>query len=181
MAFLIFQYNSGDCVAVTPHSKKPYGYQDEEVGDFKTVGVEYDFDPATEFCSCLELSEDGTTVTNKYPGKTVEEQKELFNNSVKQKAYDLRYRLSIEAIKGQVNTAAGMLKLIEPRAIEVDKISGNTEKQTMLAQWRSEARAWNNTREQLFRDTVNTMEDIEAFEIDWLKEFLIQNPVPDVE
>ena len=36
MAFLIFQYNSGDCVAVTPHSKKPYGYQDEEVGDGTT-------------------------------------------------------------------------------------------------------------------------------------------------
>lgn len=181
MAFLIFQYTDGECSAVTPLDSKPFGFENENNGSFKLVGVEYDFDLATEFCSCLELSEDGTTVTNKYPGKTLQEQKDLFDASIKEKDYQVSFEIAIERIKGQVNVAAQKLQLIEPRAIEIDKIAGNTEKQTILAQWRNEARAWNNTREQLFRDTVTNREELDQFNTDWLTDFLIQNPVPVIE
>jgi len=181
MAFLIFQYADGELTSVTPFDSKPVGFEDEVQERRKLIGLEYDFNPENEFISALVLSEDGTTVTNKYPGKTAAEQQDLFNTEKRNVVFQQGIRDARERIKGQVNVAARMLDLIKPRAIELDGISGTKEKQTILAQWRSEARAWNNTREQLLDDTVTTAEELEEFNADWLSDFLVQHPVPVIE
>lgn len=177
MAFLIFRYNQDDgkLTSVTPYDEIPYGFENQD----NAVGIEYDYDPETEFISALVLSEDKTTVTNKYPGKTVEEQKELWQQEIDQAVFSHNLNICVGIIKSQVRVLIEKLRFSELRAVELDALNGNNDNQITLARWRVAVRDANNAHEQLLLSSVTTQEQLDQFNLNWSEKFLSENPVPE--
>jgi len=177
MAFLIFTYtpDGGKLNSVTPYDDIPYGFENQD----NAAGVEYNYNPEVEFISALVLSEDRKTVTNKYPGKTVEEQKELWQQEIDQEEFSHDLNISVGIIKAQVRSLIEKLRFAELRAKELDAINQNTDNQTILARWRSAVRDANNSHEQLLLSSVTTKEELDQFNLNWSTKFLSENPVPE--
>ena len=143
--------------------------------DSENVVLEYDYDPSTEFISALGLSEDKTSVVNKYPGQTLDEQKASFDADQKVEQLSCEKNRLRARIKSLVADLIEPLENDEKKAKEVDATNGNTNKQREIAIYRRSVRSANNAHEQLL-DAITDVEDIYNFDPDWTKTFTETKP-----
>ena len=102
--------------------------------------IEYDFDPSTECLQSLRLSDDKKTLTNAHPGKTRDEQWQIFKDA--EAALSLQFRK--DDAKARVSAYAK--ELLEEmdweteKAEEQDFLAGNNNKMVALATKRKKIR-----------------------------------------
>lgn len=140
--------------------------------------VEYNYDNTTEILDSLTLDSDKTTVVNRFPGKTLEEQKVLVTQESMQKRIDTFKKDKRSRIKTYVKEVLEDIEWRQERAEELDELEGagvNT-RQTKLAMYRKATRDANNAHE-LLLNPLTTEAEIEAFDADWTKEFKAANPI----
>lgn len=175
MAYLHFKLNpDGTRGSINVYDSDPGIANGEE-----DVVIEYDFDPNVDFISALELSEDKTSVSNKYPGKTVDEQKVLFDEERKLEQVPVEKERLRQRIKAYVTDIVEPLENDEKKAKEVDSTNGNVDKQRQIAVYRVAARAANNAHEQIL-DSLTTLEETEAFDPNWTTEFKLTHERPSI-
>lgn len=141
----------------------------------ENVVIEYDYDPSSEFISALELSEDKTSVVNKYAGQTLDEQKASYEAD--QKALQIvseKNRLR-QRIKSLVSDLIEPLENDEKKAKEVDATNGNQNKQREIAIYRRSVRSANNAHEEIL-DSLTDFDEIQNFDPDWRKTFTDTKP-----
>tara|TARA_B100001996_G_scaffold351143_1_gene310980 strand:+ start:901 stop:1446 length:546 start_codon:yes stop_codon:yes gene_type:complete len=129
--------------------------------------IEYDFDPSTECLQSLRLSDDKKTLTNAHPGKTRDEQWQIFKDA--EAATALKFRK--DDAKARVSAYAR--ELLEEmdweteKAEEQDFLAGNNNKMVALATKRKKIRDDGNAH----RAKVDALADedaVLAFDARWI-------------
>ncbi len=125
--------------------------------------IEYDFDPSTECLQSLRISDDKKTITNAYPGKTRDEQWQLFKDA--EAALSLKFRK--DNAKGRVS--AWTREILEEmdweteKAEEQDFLAGNNNKMAALAAKRKKIRDDGNAHRAKI-DALTTEDAVQAFD-----------------
>ena len=142
MAFIVWRNTEGDTDGIVNGARGIYPDKAScpvEDSDDDLV-IEYAFDASTEDIRSLQLSADKKTITNKYPGKTLAEQRVLIKDA--EEASKLNFR-KISA-KGRVSSWTGELldhmDWKTERAEEQDFLAGNNNKMVALATERKKIR-----------------------------------------
>jgi len=170
MSYIHFRLNpDGTVGSVMAYDSDP-GYSGSD-----DVVVEYDYDPSSEFISALELSEDKTSVVNKYAGQTLDEQKASYEADAKAKQLATEKQRLKERIKSLVSDLIEPLENDEKKAKEVDATNGNLNKQREIAIYRSSVRAANNAHEEIL-DSLTDFDEVQNFDPDWRKNFTGTKP-----
>ncbi len=140
--------------------------------------VEYDYDDTVEALDSLTLDSDKTTVVNRFPGKTLEEQKVLIAEEGIQKRIDTLKKDKLNSIKRCVKEVLEEVEWRQERAEELDALEGDgvNTRQAKIAAWTGAARDANNAHE-LLLNPLTTEAEIEAFDEDWKKDFYAANPI----
>ena len=161
MAFIVWNHNelkgAGAVMAYPTREACPV-----EDGDDDLV-IEYAYDVSTEDLRSLRLSDDKTTITNKHPGKTLDEQIAL--NIAEQRAENLSLK------KERLKTRIGVWthEILEEwdwktqKAEEQDFLAGNNNKMTALATVRKKIRDDGNAH-QAKVDALADAAAVEAFD-----------------
>jgi len=175
MAFIYFV-----TVGTTTEPTKVYE-SNPFVGEELSSGVycvEYDYDDTVEALDSLTLDSDKTTVVNRFPGKTLEEQKVLLTEEALQKRIDTLKKDKLNSIKRCVKEVLAKVEWRQERAEELDALEGDgvTTRQAKIAAWKGAARAANNAHE-LLLNPLTTEAEIVAFDEDWKKDFYAANPI----
>lgn len=173
MSYIHFRLDPGDGGAIA--SVMAYDSDPGIIADSENVVIEYDYDPSSEFISSLTLSEDKTSVINKYPGQTVDEQKASFDADQKAKQIACEKNRIRQKIKSLVIDLIEPLENDEKKAKEVDATNGNTNKQREIAVYRKAVRDANNAHEQLL-DATTDYDEVINFDADWRKTFTETRP-----
>lgn len=165
MAFIVWNHNelkgAGAVMAYPTREACPV-----EDGDDDLV-IEYAYDVSTEDLRSLRLSDDKTTITNKHPGKTLDEQIAL--NIAEQRAENLSLK------KERLKTRIGVWthEILEEwdwktqKAEEQDFLAGNNNKMVALATERKKIRDDGNTLVGQV-DALTTDEELEAFDFRYI-------------
>lgn len=165
MAFIVWNHNelkgAGAVMAYPTREACPV-----EDGDDDLV-IEYAYDVSTEDLRSLRLSDDKTTITNKHPGKTLDEQIAL--NIAEQRAENLS--LKKERLKTRIGVWTG--EILEEwdwktqKAEEQDFLAGNNNKMVALATERKKIRDDGNTLVAQV-EALTTDEELDAFDFRYI-------------
>jgi|TARA_B100001996_G_scaffold343657_1_gene298897 hypothetical protein len=122
-------------------------FSPENYGDYALV--EYPFDPETEVTTSLVLSADGTTLSNPWAGKTIQEQRDLHEADMK--ANRIAEYKADRIIQVKMQASMKIETLTQPwkieRATEQDLIAGNNDKMRAIAVAKQEIRDASNAME----------------------------------
>lgn len=176
MAFLFFSTRDGKVELTNSWDTDPAFEADELApGDYC---VQYDFDPDTEEYGSLVLNDAKDTVVNRFPGKTKEEQRALLAAEAQQRRVDDLKAAKVARIKSYVTDAIEDLDWRAERAEELDFMEGPnvTTRQAKVAAYRKAARDANNAREAELL-ALTELEDIEAFDTNWVPAFKEANTI----
>ena len=140
--------------------------------------IEYDYDKTAEEFDSLTLNSDKTTVVNRFPGKTLEEQRVLLVEEIDAYRRDQRRKDKVNRIKSLIANVIEPIEWRADRAKDLDYLEGEsvTTRQKKVAVYRKAARDANNAHEALL-NSLTTDEEVEAFDPDWTKEFHAANPI----
>jgi len=140
--------------------------------------VEYDYDDTAEALDSLTLDSDKTTVVNRFPGKTLEEQKVLIAEEGIQKRIDTIKKDKRNRIKVNVKEVLELVEWRQERAEELDALEGDgvTTRQAKIAAWQQAARDANNAHE-LLLNPLTTEAELVAFDPEWKNDFCAANPI----
>lgn len=148
---------------------EPSAKEKEEISDPELYGdyvlVEYPFDPETEVTTSLVLSADGTTLSNPWAGKTIQEQRDLHEadmvaNRVAEFKADRVIQVKMQASM-KIETITQPWKI--ERATEQDLIAGNTDKMRAIALAKQEIRDASNTMEAEV-NALSTEAELESYD-----------------
>lgn len=140
--------------------------------------IEYDYDKTTEELDSLTLNSDKTAVVNRFPGKTLEEQRVLLLEEIDANRRNQRRKDKVNRIKALIADVIEPIQWRADRAKDLDYLEGEnvTTRQTKVAAYRKAARDANNAHEALL-NSLTTPGEVEAFDADWTKEFKAANPI----
>jgi|TARA_B100001741_G_scaffold236305_1_gene197291 hypothetical protein len=175
MAHIFFTTEAGVIKPKNIWDLKPFEDETLESGDYL---VEYDFDPTVEEFLSLSLNDAKDTVVNRFPGKTLAEQKALLAEETKAERIALVKDVKTRRIKSLVADAIEPVEWRAERAIELDAIEGDgvTTRQAKVAAYRKAARDANNAHEAALL-ALTEEEDIVAFDPNWVPAFQAANPI----
>ncbi|MAD23972.1 MAG: hypothetical protein CMO44_07340 [Verrucomicrobiales bacterium] len=140
--------------------------------------IEYDYDKTAEELDSLRLNSDQTAVVNRFPGKTLEEQRVLLFEEAKASRKKLLRTDKVNRIKALISDVIEPVEWRAERARDLDYLEGEnvTTRQKKVAVYRKAARDANNAHEALL-NSLTTVEEVIAFDPDWTKEFFANNPI----
>jgi len=140
--------------------------------------IEYDYDKTAEEFDSLTLNSDKTAVVNRFPGKTLEEQRVLLLEEINAYNRDQRRKDKVSRIKALIADVIENVEWRAERAKDLDYLEGEnvTTRQTKVAAYRKAARDANNAHEALL-NSLTTPEEVNAFDPDWRTEFNAANPI----
>jgi len=128
------------------------------------VVIEMDYDPSEVYSLSLTLSEDGTSLINKYPGLTLSEQKErVLEAELEKEVESLKKELTDKidsCIKNELKDSEW--KLV--RAFDNDLINGNTDETDALKAER-QARRDAAKQHKAALNLLTNLEDVSAFDV----------------
>ena len=153
----------------------PFDGEELQTGEYC---VEYDYDKTTEELDSLTLNSDKTAVVNRFPGKTLEEQRVLLLEEIDAYRRDQRKKDKVNRIKSLIADVIENVEWRAERAKDLDYLEGEnvTTRQTKVAAYRKAARDANNAHEALL-NSLTTPEEVEAFDADWRPAFHAANPI----
>ena len=125
--------------------------------------IEYDFDPSTEDMRSLQLSADKTTISNKYPGKTLAEQRTLIMDAEKAEILNNAKARLKERIGTWTKEILEEWDWKTEKAEEQDFLAGNNVKMTALAAERKAIRDAGNVRQGQV-DALTDLASVEVFD-----------------
>jgi hypothetical protein len=176
MAFIYFSTDpKSEIVPNNIFENNPFDGEELPSGDYC---VEYDYDKTAEELDSLTLNSDKTAVVNRFPGKTLEEQKVLLREEAIQNRIEIRRKDKRNNIKTYVKEVLEEIGWRQERAEELDELEGAGVKtrQAKVAAYRQAARDANNAHE-LLLNPLTTEAEIEAFDADWRPAFYAANPI----
>ena len=140
--------------------------------------IEYDYDKTAEEFDSLTLNSDKTAVVNRFPGKTLEEQRVLLVEEAKAARKKSLRTDKVNRIKALISDVIEPIEWRAERAKDLDFLEGEnvTTRQTKVAVYRKAARDANNAHEALL-NALTTDEEVAAFDPNWTKEFHAANPI----
>jgi hypothetical protein len=166
MAFLVYSLNSKQVVRID--DTLPEWADDSVLVDDIQIPLfkvfEQDYNPSEVAMTSLKISEDGNSLVNAYPGKTVEEQKVAFNNDKETERLEGR-RVSIrKTIKATCRDLLDTpdFKWKIKKAKETDAFNGNNDALTAVYAERKVIRDKNNELEVKLDNTATS--DLEDFD-----------------
>ncbi len=176
MAFIYFITDpESEIVPNNIFESNPFDGEELSSGEYC---VEYDYDDTVEALDSLTLDSNKTTVVNRFPGKTLEEQKVLLTEEAIQNRIDTFKKDKRHNIKRCVKEVLEEVEWRQERAEELDALEGDgvNTRQAKIAAYRQAARDANNAHE-LLLNPLTTEAEIEAFDEDWKKDFYAANPI----
>ena len=175
MSYIFFTTEAGTIVPRNIWDTNPFEGEALESGDYI---VEYDFDSTSEEFLSLTLNDAKDTVVNRFPGKTLAEQRALLAEETKQVRIAMLKDVKTRRIKSYVADAIEPVEWRAERAVELDAIEGDgvTTRQVKVATYRKAARDANNAHEAALL-ALTEEEDIEAFDPNWVDAFQAANPI----
>jgi len=177
MAFIYFA--EGPNSEISPFNlfegANPFDGEELPAGEYC---IEYDYDKTAEELDSLTLNSDKTAVVNRFPGKTLEEQRALLVEEASALRRDQRRKDKVNRIKALIADVIEPIEWRAARAKDLDYLEGEsvTTRQTKVAVYRKAARDANNAHETLL-NSLTTDEEVAAFDADWTKEFHAANPI----
>jgi len=161
MTFLVFRKSTNTVVG---------WYENEQdiqyPGNMEDLQVfEQDYDPSVDYSLSLVPSEDGSELINKFPGKSVEEQKELIEKEGADTYLEEIKKAKIQQIKSKVKNKLKDSEWKITRAKDLDLINGNTDASNILFAERQSVRDRGNVHEQLL-NSLTTIDEIVKFDAD---------------
>jgi enhancing lycopene biosynthesis protein 2 len=140
--------------------------------------IEYDYDKTAEELDSLKLNSDKTAVVNRFPGKTLEEQRVLLVEEAEVYRRDQNRKDKVNRIKSLIADVIEPVEWRAERAKDLDNLEGEnvTTRQTKVAAYRKAARDANNAHEALL-NSLTTDEEVTAFDPNWVPAFLAANPI----
>ena len=175
MAHIFFTTETGVIKPKNIWDLKPFESETLESGDYL---VEYDFDSTSEEFLSLTLNDAKDTVVNRFPDKTLAEQRALLAEETKQERIAMFKDVKTRRIKALVADAIEPVEWRAERAVELDALEGDgvTTRQLKVAAYRKAARDANNAHEADLL-ALTDEEDIVAFDPNWVPAFQAANPI----
>ena len=125
--------------------------------------VEYDWQE-TDYLPSMTVSDDGLTMSNRFPGKTIDEQRALIEAEDDQKRIDTELKFKIEAIKMHARVLLEEMQWMETRARDTDLVNGNSDAMNAYLAKRNLVRTESNEAEAKL-NALTTIEDLRAFQV----------------
>ena len=125
--------------------------------------VEYDWQE-TDYLPSMTVSDDGLTMSNRFPGKTIAEQVALIEEEDDQKRIDIEIEFKTEAIKMYAKVLLEEMRWMETRARDTDLVNGNSDAMNAYLAKRNLVRTESNEAEAKL-NALTTIEDLRAFQV----------------
>lgn len=159
MTFLVFRKSTNTVVG---------WYENEEdiqyPGNAEDLQIfEQDYDPSVDYSLSLVPSEDGSELVNRFPGKSVEEQRELIEKEEADIYLEGIKEAKIQEIKSKVKNQLKDSEWKITRAKDLDLINANTNASDALFAERQLVRDRGNAHEELL-NSLTTLDEINAFD-----------------
>ena len=123
--------------------------------------VEYDWQE-TDYLPSMTVSDDGV-MSNRFPGKTIDEQRALIEVEDDQKRIDIELKFKTEAIKLYARVRLEEMRWMETRARDTDLVNGNSDAMNAYLAKRNLVRTESNEAEAKL-NALTTIEDLRAFQ-----------------
>ena len=161
MSFIV--YNKLDNHAIGVYDNELEAQNNTGAGDHALAIIEYEW-KETDYLVSIKLNADGVTLSNKFPGKTIEEQKSLIEDEDASKRFTTQVAFKTEKIKMSAADAIRELKWKLTRAKDNDLVNGNSDSTTAVLAEINAIRIKSNEAEVLL-GTLTTEEDVVAFNV----------------
>tara|TARA_B100000925_G_scaffold247870_1_gene198449 strand:- start:1329 stop:1826 length:498 start_codon:yes stop_codon:yes gene_type:complete len=123
--------------------------------------AEYDWQE-TDYLPSMTVSDDGV-VSNRFPGKTIDEQRALIEAEDDQKKIDIEIKFKTEAIKMTARVLLEEMQWQERRARDTDLVNGNNDAMNAYRAKRNLVRTESNEAEAKL-NALTTIEELRAFQ-----------------
>ena len=123
--------------------------------------VEYDWQE-TDYLPSMTVSDSGV-MSNRFPDKTIEEQRALNEAEDNQKKIDIEIKFKTEAIKMHARVLLEEMQWMETRARDTDLVNGNNDAMNVYRTKRNLVRTESNEAEAKL-NALTTIEELRAFQ-----------------
>jgi len=161
MSFIV--YNLTDDHAISVHDTEQEALGNVNPGDGMLSVIEYEW-TETDYLVSIKLNADGVTLSNKFPGKTIEEQKDLIEVEDLAKRIAQKKKHLKEVIKGDAKEYITELNWKKTKALDTDLISGNSDAMTAWLNERNAIRIKSDEIE-VAVDALTTEEALDTFNV----------------
>lgn len=123
--------------------------------------VEYDWQE-TDYLPSMTVSDSGV-MSNRFPDKTIDEQRALNEAEDNQKKIDIEIKFKTEAIKMHARVLLEEMQWMETRARDTDLVNGNNDAMNVYRTKRNLVRTESNEAE-VKLNALTTIEELRAFQ-----------------
>lgn len=160
MAFLVYRPQDNDVIG-------PYESTEDCLNDPGRPGNRVfevaDFDASADFAAAFKLSDDGNSLVRKFPGKTLEEQRDLIAQEKATLHFDICKANKKMLIGDYCNERLKEMKWKKDKATDLDLINGNTNAMAAYYAEREALRVANNNHVAVL-EALTTQEEVDAFD-----------------
>ncbi len=161
MSFIV--YNLTDDYAIGVYDTEKQALDNVNSGDEMLSVIEYEW-KETDYLVSIKLNADGVTLSNKFPGKTIEEQKDLIEiEDAETRIADKKKSLK-KTIKLDANDLITELNWKKTKARDADFANGNSDAITAWLNERNSIRIKSNEAEVVL-DALTTEAELQEFNI----------------
>ena len=161
MSFIV--YNTKDNHAIGVYDTEQAAQNNVSVSDTTYIVVEYEW-KETDYLVSMKLDADGVTLSNKFPGKTIEEQKSLIEIEDAAKRLVEQVAFKTEKIKMDSADYINELKWKLTRARDNDLVNGNSDSMAEVLAEIDSIRSKSNAAE-VALNALTTEEEVIAFDV----------------
>ena len=161
MSFIV--YNTKDNHAIGVYDTEQAAQNNVSVSDTTYIVVEYEW-KETDYLVSMKLDADGVTLSNKFPGKTIEEQKSLIEIEDAAKRLVEQVAFKTEKIKMDSADYINELKWKLTRARDNDLVNGNSDSMAEVLAEIDSIRSKSNAAE-VALNALTTEEEVIAFNV----------------
>jgi hypothetical protein len=161
MSFIVYNIRDNHALGVYDTEQQAQG--DVNSGDSMLSVIEYEW-KETDYLVSIKLNADGVTLSNKFPGKTIEEQKDLIiiEDTAKRIAHTKNNLKKI--IKLDARDFITELNWKKTKARDLDLVNGNSDAMTAWINERNSIRIKSNAAE-VAVDALTTEAELQAFNV----------------
>ncbi len=161
MSFIV--YNLTDDHAIGVYDTEKQALDNVNSGDSMLSVIEYEW-KETDYLVSIKLNADGVTVSNKFPGKTIEEQKDLIEIEDAETRIADRKKSLKDTIKHDAKDLIRELDWKKTKARDTDLINGNSDAVTAWLNERNSIRIKSNEAEVVL-DALTTEAALQEFNV----------------
>jgi hypothetical protein len=161
MSFIV--YNKLDNYATGVYDTKLAAENDSPTGDLHLSILEYEW-KETDYLLSITLDADGVTLSNRFPGKTIDEQKSLIEAEDDALRATTERAFKVNGIKIEAADRIRELKWKMTRARDNDLVNGNSDSTAEVLAEVNSIRAKSNEAESAL-DALTSPEEVKAFKV----------------